>query len=285
MTVCKMSDSLGEYFQRAREAKGLTLEEAASKTRILPHYLKAVEENNYARLPDEVFAKGFVRSYARMLGLDEIAVIRKFDESGGQFYAKRAERESLKLKLQAEERRKKINRNIVIGIVGIALVILLVLIGQERERPAPLPAQATAPPSQQPAVAVPLRSAPVPSSPVDRSAPMGSASVTPPQPMTAPAEVERNFSGVLPLEGVVPDHQKLALDIEAVERCWVLVKADHAPTHDVILYPGDRVRWKAQERFMLTLGNAGGVRVYFNGKLQGPYGGSGKVVKDIVLSR
>src|SRR5881296_4358278 len=89
-----MGDSLGEYFQRAREAKGLTLEEAAARTRILPQYLKAVEENNYARLPDEVFAKGFVRSYARILGLNEDAVIRKFDESGGQFYAKRAERRS-----------------------------------------------------------------------------------------------------------------------------------------------------------------------------------------------
>ncbi|TLY46442.1 MAG: DUF4115 domain-containing protein, partial [Nitrospirae bacterium] len=45
-----MGDSLGEYFQRAREAKGLTVEEAAARTRILPQFLKAVEENNYARL-------------------------------------------------------------------------------------------------------------------------------------------------------------------------------------------------------------------------------------------
>ena len=107
----------------------------------------------------------------------------------------------------------------------------------------------------------------------------------PPPPVAAPAEVERNFSGVLPLEGVVPDHPKLVLDIEAVERCWVLVKADHSPTQDVMLYPGDRVRWKAQEQFLLTLGNAGGVRVYFNGRLQGTYGASGKVVKGIVLSQ
>ena len=51
-----MSESLGEYIQKAREAKGLTLEEAAARTRILPLYLKAVEDNNYAKLPDEVFA-------------------------------------------------------------------------------------------------------------------------------------------------------------------------------------------------------------------------------------
>src|SRR5437870_7345218 len=103
-----MGDSLGEYFQRAREAKGLTLEEAAARTRILPQYLRAVEENNYSRLPDEVFAKGFVRSYARILGLDEAAVVRKFDESGGQFYAKRAERETRRLQLVEEEWRQEV---------------------------------------------------------------------------------------------------------------------------------------------------------------------------------
>jgi len=129
-----MGDSLGEYFQRAREAKGLTVEEAAARTRILPQFLKAVEENNYARLPDEVFAKGFVRSYARILGLDEAAVIRKFDESGGQFYAKRAERETLRQQLEEEERRKKVNRNTVVGVVGVALLLLFVLIGRDRDR-------------------------------------------------------------------------------------------------------------------------------------------------------
>jgi cytoskeletal protein RodZ len=262
-----MPESLGEVFQKAREAKGLTLDDAASKTRILPFYLKAVEENNYARLPDEVFAKGFVRSYARILGMDETAVIKKFDESGGLFYAKRAERETLKQRLQEEERRKRINRNIVIGLVGVALVVLLVLIGQEREDPtfllgrAPSVTQPQPPVSPAPTVSVPERT------------------------VLAPTEVERNFSAALPLEGVVPDPKKVILDIEALERTWVLVQADHAPAQDVMLNPGDRVRWKAQDRFTLTLGNAGGVRVYFNGNLQGPYGSSGQVVRNLEFAR
>ena len=281
-----MSDSLGEYLQQAREAKGLTLEEASSKTRILPLYLKALEENNYARLPDEVFAKGFVRSYARILGLDEAMVIRKFDESGGQFYAKRAEREFLKQKLQEEERRKRVNRNIVIGAVGVALVILLVLIGQERNDPDLLPGrETTAPQPLQPMVAVPSRAVTLPSPPVEPAGPAVPVDIMPPPPIPAPMEVERNFSGVLPLDGVIPDPPKLALDIEALARCWILVQADHAPVQDVMLNPGDRVRWKAQDRFLLTLGNAGGVRVYFNGKPQGPYGASGQVVKDLEFAR
>ena len=270
-----MGDSLGEYFQRAREAKGLTLDEAAARTRILPQYLKAVEENNYARLPDEVFAKGFVRSYARILGLNEDAVIRKFDESGGQFYAKRAERESLKQQLEEEERRKKTNRNIVVGTISAALLVLFVLMGRDRDRSEqrPLPA---------PVPSVPL---PAPAPELPRADPSISPGDPGSRPFSGQSEVERNFSGALPLEGIAPDgRKKLVLDIEAVERCWVKVKADQAAIQEVLLNPGDRVRWKAQERLTLTLGNAGGVRISLNGKLQGPYGGSGQVAKEIVFT-
>ncbi|MDE3035998.1 MAG: helix-turn-helix domain-containing protein, partial [Nitrospirota bacterium] len=64
-------ESVGDFFKQVRETKGLTLDDVASKTRIHPEFLMALEEGNYARLPDQVFAKGFVRSYARSLGLDE----------------------------------------------------------------------------------------------------------------------------------------------------------------------------------------------------------------------
>jgi len=270
-----MGDSLGEYFQRAREAKGLTLEEAAARTRIMPQYLKAVEENNYARLPDEVFTKGFVRSYARILGLDEAAVIRKFDESGGQFYAKRAERETLRQKLEEEERRKKVNRNIVVGVVGVALLLLFVLIGRDRDRSEGLPDLEPIPSDS--------RQVPAPTPPPAEPA----EPVNEPPPRLAPGqfEVERNFSGALPLEGVAPDdRKKLVLDIEAVERCWIRVQTDRAASQEVMLNPGEHVRWKAQERLALTLGNAGGVRVMINGKLEGPFGVRGEVVREIVFT-
>lgn len=270
-----MGDSLGEHFQRAREAKGLTLEEAAARTRILPQYLKAVEENNYARLPDEVFAKGFVRSYARILGLDEAAVVRKFDESGGQFYAKRAERETLRQQLEEEERRKKVNRNLVVGVVGVALLLLFVLVGRDRDRSESLPDSEPIPPASQ-QVPAPSSTPAEPAEPVNEPAPR----LSPGQ-----LEVERNFSGALPLEGVAPDdRKKMVLDVEAVERCWVKVQTDRAAPQEVLLNPGERVRWKAQERLALTLGNAGGVRVMLNGKLQGPFGVRGQVVREIVFT-
>ena len=64
-------ESIGEFFKQVRETKGLTLDDVALKTRIHPDFLIALEEGNFTKLPDQVFAKGFVRSYARSLGLDE----------------------------------------------------------------------------------------------------------------------------------------------------------------------------------------------------------------------
>ena len=232
-----MAESLGQYFKRAREHKGWTLEEAAEKTRILSPFLQAVEEDNYEQLPAEVFAKGFVRSYGHLLGLPDMEVLSKFEESGGQFYAKRDEREQLKVRIREEARRKKTNKFIVAGIVGLALIAL------------------------------------------------GIASTESESAESVPIDVAGNFSPGLPLEGILPVASKLVLEVEAVERAWVMVQADHDPAHEVMLSPGERVRWSADQRLRLTLGNAGGVRISLNGKLQGPYGGSGKVIKDLTFTR
>jgi len=278
-----MAESLGQYLREAREKKGWTLEQAAFKTRILYQYLKAVEDDNYEQLPAEVFAKGFVRSYARLLGLDELQILPRFDESGGQFYAKRDEREQLTRRVREEARRKKANKLIVAGMVSVALVVLLLVTGQDRNRARPRtePPREPAPPANSAQVIPPSQSE-MPTR-LETAARSESAAREAEQP--ASIEVERNFSPLLPLEGIVPDGSKLVVEVEAVERAWILVQADKDPGQQVMLSPGERVRWSAEEKIKLTLGNAGGVRVSLNGKLQGPYGARGKVVKDLVFTR
>jgi cytoskeletal protein RodZ len=278
-----MAESLGQYLREAREEKGWTLEQAAFKTRILYQYLKAVEDDNYEQLPAEVFAKGFVRSYARLLGLDELQVLPRFDESGGQFYAKRDEREQLTQRAREEARRKKTNKLIVAGMVSVALVVLLLVTGHDRNRARPRvePVREAAPPPNPTQVIPPSASeAPIRPEPAARS-----ENAAREADQRTSIEVERNFSPLLPLDGIVPDGSKLVVEVEAVERAWILVQADKDPAQEVTLSPGERVRWSAEEKIRLTLGNAGGVRVSLNGKLQGPYGASGKVVKDLVFTR
>ncbi|MGH7208108.1 MAG: helix-turn-helix domain-containing protein [Nitrospiraceae bacterium] len=305
--------SVGEYFKQVREAKGLTLEEVASKTRIHPEFLKALEEGNFAKLPDQVFAKGFVRAYARSLGMDEEDTIRRFGESAGAFYGRQGELERLRLQQAEDERRRRANRKITVAAVGVALLGLVLLVSREQSavfstRPTTDTASSKATASIPAAKSSggPVASQPGGDSSAGREgerAESGQApSVEPgalphaPKTGTTPSPADRQEAiplksvaierlGELPLEHVASDKPPLVLELEALELSWVVVQVDGASPHEALLRAGERIRWKANDQFTITLGNAGGVRVVFNGKPQGPFGATGKVARDIVLKR
>ena len=64
-------ESLGARFKQERERKGMTLDDVALSTKIGVRMLQSLEEDRYDRLPGGIFNKGFVRAYARHLGLNE----------------------------------------------------------------------------------------------------------------------------------------------------------------------------------------------------------------------
>lgn len=66
-----MSLTLGEKLQQAREARGTTIAEVAEQTRISPLYIEAIENNDFRTLPGGIFNKGFVKSFAKYVGVDE----------------------------------------------------------------------------------------------------------------------------------------------------------------------------------------------------------------------
>lgn len=66
-----MSLTLGEKLRQAREERGITLSEVAEQTRISSLYLESIENDDYRILPGGIFNKGFVKSYAKYVGVDE----------------------------------------------------------------------------------------------------------------------------------------------------------------------------------------------------------------------
>jgi cytoskeletal protein RodZ len=75
--------NFGERLKRERELREVTLEEITSATRIGPRYLEALENEDWGKLPGGVFNRGFVRSVARYLGLDEEAFLAEYDMAHG----------------------------------------------------------------------------------------------------------------------------------------------------------------------------------------------------------
>jgi len=70
---------LAQRFTSAREASGFTLADVERSTRIRSRFLEAIETGDYARLPDGLPARGFVRLYARFLGMDEEQALADYD--------------------------------------------------------------------------------------------------------------------------------------------------------------------------------------------------------------
>jgi cytoskeleton protein RodZ len=82
---------VGEELRDARLALGWTVDELAERLRINRRYLAALEEGRSRDLPAQAYALGFVRSYARALGLDADDLVRRFRDSGGTAARSRAD--------------------------------------------------------------------------------------------------------------------------------------------------------------------------------------------------
>jgi cytoskeleton protein RodZ len=73
--------SLGERLRAAREARGLSLSEVSEQIRIRTVYLVALEEENWRAIGAPVYVRGFLRTYARFLGLDPEEVVAEFGQA------------------------------------------------------------------------------------------------------------------------------------------------------------------------------------------------------------
>ncbi|MEY3704423.1 MAG: hypothetical protein RLZZ561_2043 [Pseudomonadota bacterium] len=69
-------DRVGDRLRAARLAAGLSLSDIAGKTRVPLRHLEAIESNDFSTLPSFTYATGFVRAFARIVGEDEVTLIR-----------------------------------------------------------------------------------------------------------------------------------------------------------------------------------------------------------------
>jgi cytoskeleton protein RodZ len=76
--------TFGERLRREREMRGVSLDEIAKATKIGTRSLKALEQEEFGKLPGGIFNKGFVRSYAKFLGMDEDQAVADYVVAAGE---------------------------------------------------------------------------------------------------------------------------------------------------------------------------------------------------------
>lgn len=252
--------TFGEELKREREIRGISLKEISDATKISKRFLEAIERNDHKTLPAPVFTRGFVREYARYLGLSAEDVVNRYNfaAAGDDRIEKSIHLERLTtLPPPREVTRKgippvyaRIDRNVYITLLIAAALIAITWWAvkykgpdREEEPPTETIAAATQPAAQ-----------------------------SQPETATAPAPPAKD--------------NRLHLTIEAREDSFINLEGDGKRLFNDVLRAGERQTYDADEEFRFrTIGNAGGLIIYLNDNRLPPLGEEGEVVRNRTYNR
>jgi cytoskeleton protein RodZ len=212
------STGIGERLRSAREALGLSLEEIENVTRIRRSFLVALEQESFDVLPGPAYARGFLRTYARYLGIpsEELLDLYPSPSIGARSSANLHLESSVEVRITPAARLSPARR-VLVGagiLVGLAVLVLgVVLYGQIRQF-AETPASSPGPPAPQAGPARPSATPPSRSLSTAPPAPPHASVVLPapakntgpaaPQPAPAPTRPQPPSSPLSQTLSVVP---------------------------------------------------------------------------------
>ena len=290
--------SFGDKLKREREMRAITLEEIAEATKIGTRSLKALEEEHFDQLPGGIFNKGFVRAYAKFLGIDEEQAVADYMAATGDVGSTTA-MQMAALADQVEHQRAAKEASNTAMDTGLMLAIILGVVvvsgigfgGYKAWRfksQQQVMAKATAARVREVPPPVSLQSSTVPATsttPVTTSeAPLNPPSAKAPEstrPATSPTNTpSTSTSALMKQTTAVPSEFPINVTIKAVKSSWVKVTSDGKTVYQQMLEPTDRqLDLHGREKMQLVLGNAAGVEVSFNGKSMGSLGNENQARK------
>ncbi len=252
---------LGDRLRQAREARGWTLEQAEEVTKIRRRYLQALEEEDYGQLPAEVFVRGFLRNYALALDLDPREVLVA---SGRQPASPVMPTIEPHEPLLDEPLLPRSGSNwMMAALIGVMVLVGVVLGAWALYRYFGPTSNPPLPPPEDSGTQVPVLFETVPGQ--GTAQPLPTATTTPTPSPTSGATAT-------PAMGV-------QLRIEATDRSWVRITVDGGLGYEGFLDPGQAQEWSAANEIFLRTGNAGGLRLWYNGQEQPSLGAPGDVVE------
>ena len=299
---------LGDRLRKARENKGLSLEQVEEGTRIRRAFLEALEEEDFEKLPASAYVKGFIRNYAQFLGLDP-------EESLSHYRAMIGASSSYAPSVLDEPLLPDSGTNVWVSAL-LALLAVAVLavagwyaynrfyLGVDPWPVAAIPKMLTLIPGQPLPSATPsavpkvIQSTPTQESPTPTMEPVEEAIATPttvatpttrptvtPEPTRTPTltPTTSRTPSATPTPTASPTPTPTIVDsirVEAVllAKTYVKVIVDGELVLEETLSEGEDQVWIARQGFSMRVGNAAGLILYVNGIQVPPLGAKGEVV-------
>ena len=296
--------SFGEKLKLEREKRKITLEEISASTKIGTRMLQALEGDKFGQLPGGIFNKGFVRAYARVVGLDEEQTVADYLEASGdaqpaipETQTRESARESTPHQAEPKNRRLEAvsespTRPLPWGIFAVILLAVALALSlwshrrheQQGRHPAEVDHPAAPSSTPQPSVASSSRetsASPVagPNSarlPSPGNAPMNSAT---PAASASSDKKTANADQKFPTAGApaAPSPGEFSVVIQAREQSWISVVVDGKSSGSEVLEAGEERSVHGRKAVIVRAGNAGGVDFRLNGKKLDVGGNFGEV--------
>ena len=251
----------GEELRKEREMRGISLKEIADSTKISKRFLEAIERNDLAALPAAVFTRGFVREYAKYLGLNAEEMVSRYGDflraHEAEQEAKEAAqisswnaaagvKETKKAPKAPPELQQRPGRGPLIAGLAVTAIAIAATVWWAMNRPASSDAAQSA-----------TTAAEVPAAPVVTE-------TTPP----------------------APQNEGLLLQMNLTEDSWITLQVDGETVLNDELKAGDSKSFEAKNAILFkTIGNAGGLDLTLNGVKVPPLGESGDVIRNRQFDR
>ncbi|NPA90217.1 MAG: helix-turn-helix domain-containing protein [Chloroflexi bacterium] len=284
---------IGQQLQAARERQDISLEQAEADTRIRLKYLAAMEAGDFDALPNRVVARGFLRSYARYLGLDPQPLLERLESVYPSPLAEPLQRPSREHGPHVLD--MDLGRPVGMRWARVFWVILLLALagvgfywlwlqgyvpwGWGFAGPRSTP---TAPPTVVPSptwTLPPPTHAPAVISPTPLPQPTPTFTATP-RPTSRPQVTPTHTATPRPTSTVQPSPvakvDKVHVRLEITDRTWLRVLVDGRVMKVGLVEPQTTLEWEGK-RVEIRTGNAGGVHMFLNGEDLGVLGRRGEV--------
>ncbi len=275
--------SFGEKLKREREKRAVTLEQISVSTKIGTRMLQALEEDKFSQLPGGIFNKGFVRAYARCVGLDEDQAVADYLEASGDAAPVRIEAAAEPERRSPEPSTNGSSRDLPWGLFAAVLLLVALILSvwsyrkrEHRARPGTSNSEPSSIVTPSPASGASSKNALAASQSSAVVAQVKSQGRPDLQARTLTTEKTASPNVAFaagPASRTQPG--EFTVLIQAREDSWISITVDGKVLLSDTLIAGDQRSVHGRNQVVVRAGNTGAVDLSFNGKKlvsQGDYG-------------